>query len=213
MSKRKTAMMVLVGIAISLGAPNLVLAGNLEPTAPPASTMKTLDEIPPSWSQTLPASERFQLVLNNEAVLDKETGLVWARDANWIATNRPDIDSDGTAGDGRVTWEHANSYCRSYVIIGNRKGWRLPSIDELASLVDPSESYPALPSGYSSFFNNVQSSRYWSSTTYESGTDDAWDVRVNNGNVDGNVKSDFYYVWPVRGGSGPILVPHTPSSP
>jgi len=37
-----------------------------------------LDQIPPAWSQILPAADRFQRVMEgNEAVLDKETGLVW----------------------------------------------------------------------------------------------------------------------------------------
>src|SRR5208337_2627979 len=34
---------------------------------------------PPSWDQTLPANQRFVVLtnMNSEAVLDKETGLVW----------------------------------------------------------------------------------------------------------------------------------------
>jgi hypothetical protein len=35
----------------------------------------------PSWDQELPAAQRFIVLsnLNNEAVLDRETGLVWQR--------------------------------------------------------------------------------------------------------------------------------------
>lgn len=40
-------------------------------------TMKTLDQIPPTWSHTMPAAQRFEVVFDGEAVLDKETGLVW----------------------------------------------------------------------------------------------------------------------------------------
>lgn len=55
-----------IGEAIFL--PGLVSAGELE---------KTLDQIPPTWSQILSASERFELVMGGPAMLDKETGLVW----------------------------------------------------------------------------------------------------------------------------------------
>ena len=83
--KKKKLMVVLVifmaFIATALFLPNNLRCGSLEPTAPPGPTMKTLDEIPPTWSQILPASERFVLVMGDEAVLDKETGLVWAKNA------------------------------------------------------------------------------------------------------------------------------------
>ncbi len=55
-------------------------SGNLEPpgtavngSGEPAATTQTQ----PAWDQDLPANERFKLVLGGEAVLDKETGLVW----------------------------------------------------------------------------------------------------------------------------------------
>ena len=37
----------------------------------------TLDNIPPNWSKKIPGPERFTVVMDGEAVLDKETGLVW----------------------------------------------------------------------------------------------------------------------------------------
>ena len=173
------------------------IAGSLEPSAPPGPTMKTLDDIPPSWSQIIPASERFVLVLNAQAVLDKETGLVWAKNAN--------------LAQGGKTWEEAVAYCRN-IEIGNRKGWRLPTVEELATLVDPANSSPPLPTGHP--FDNVRSNFYWSSTTFESDTRFAWNVSMISGYVGtgGHYKTyDGFYVWPVRGGSGPALIAHTPS--
>ena len=87
MNKRQTTvlirMMALAFISIGLFLPGLIGAGDLQPPGPPTTgTMKTMDQIPPTWSQILPSSERFELVLGGEAVLDKETGLVWAKDAN-----------------------------------------------------------------------------------------------------------------------------------
>ena len=42
----------------------------------PISTMETLHQIPHAWSQVLPASKWFELVIGGKAVLNKETGFV-----------------------------------------------------------------------------------------------------------------------------------------
>ncbi len=175
----KTTLLIMIAL---LAITSIAHAGDLEPTAPPASTMKTLDEIPPTWSQTLsPASERFVIVLNKAAVLDKETGLVWAK----------------AGGGGQMTWGAAVNYCAD-LVIGNRKGWRLPTREELASLIDPSQSSPALPPGYSAFFDDVMTtSDYWSSTT---DTASAWGANFRFGYVDRYDKSYDAYVRAVRGG-------------
>ena len=101
--------------------------------------------IPPAWYQKLPAAERFQLVPDDAAVLDKETGLVWEKSPD--TTTR--------------TWATASAYAYSKTV-GGRKGWRLPTVEELASLVDPT-TIPVLPSGHP--FTNVRSGHYWSATT------------------------------------------------
>jgi hypothetical protein len=169
-------------IATALFLPGLVSAGDLEPDAAPGPTMKTLDEIPPTWSQKLPASERFELVLDDEAVLDKETGLVWAKNANIAAATK--------------TWQQAMSYCRN-ISIANRKGWRLPTAEELASLVDITQLFPALPIGHP--FDQVESLYYyWSSSTYAGDTLYAWYVGMCDGGVYYGGKGSVLYVWPVR---------------
>lgn len=129
---------------------------------------------------------------SDDVVLDKETGLVWARDANLL---------------GERAWTVAFGWCRQ-LIIGSRTGWRVPTVEELSSLVDPSQTDPALPSGHP--FKNVQFV-YWSSTTDEIYPGAAWEMHTDDGFVGPRSKSVWNYVWPVRGGSGPILVPHTPT--
>ncbi len=182
-TKAGALIVMILAVAVLFLIPTSVMAGNLEPSEAPGPTMKTLDEIPPSWHQILPADKRFVLAMNDEAVLDKETGLVWARNANLF---------------GEKSWHIAQSDCCN-VIIGGRKGWRIPTIDELTSLVDTTQSAPALPSGHP--FINVQSDGYWSGTSNVNDTDRGWSVLMNTGfATEYGVKTGLNYVWPVRGG-------------
>ena len=83
----------------------------------------------PSWDQQLPASTRF-IVLSNwggAAVLDRETGLVWEK--NPLHPQPPDT--------GMRSWLDAQDHCNN-LTVGNRKGWRLPTLQELASVVQAS---------------------------------------------------------------------------
>ena len=154
----------------------------------------------PAWAQKLVCTTtsncpRFIVLAdwNSEAVLDRETGLVWER-------------SPSTSP---LLWLNAQRHCnRSNT--GDRLGWRLPTLQELASLVDRTQPNPALPSGHPFQKENVQSSEfsfYWSATTL-AGTGNeplAWGVSFGIGFVDNVVnalKSDQAFVWCVRGGQG-----------
>ena len=142
----------------------------------------------PSWDQKLQCDTqatcpRF-IVLSNwssAAVLDRETGLVWEQSPD---TNIHD-------------WVGATFLCANNNV-GGRKGWRLPSINELASLIDPSAVNPFLPAGHP--FTNVQSSLYWSATTVANVASSAWRVSLNGGSVGANDKASLLHAWCVRGG-------------
>jgi hypothetical protein len=168
-----------------------VRGGPLDPTGSPAPTMKTLDDIPGSWSRKLPAnngapgpnppagcnSTRFTCVLDDLAVRDNETGLVWMR--NSLAFTATD-------------WVSARTICYSTATDG-RMGWRLPTIDELTSLVDTEAA--ALPTGHP--FENAQyTEQYWSLTSISA---NARTFRMDG--ISGNQpKASFFRVWCVRGG-------------
>jgi hypothetical protein len=147
-----------------------------------------------SWSQKIPAKQRFVVLkqFNCEAVLDKETQLVWVKSPG---------KSPGTDETDKLDWYNANFYCYG-LNFGGRGGFRLPTVEELRTLVDPNESDPALPPGHP--FDNVQSDLYWSSTTVigPDNTDFAWSVSMGDGNVDAVDKTVDGYVWCVRGGHG-----------
>lgn len=115
----------------------------------------------PAWDQKLPAATRFIVLTDwsSQAVLDRETGLVWEQASLVTAT----------------TWSNARIFCHSRGI-GDRRGWRLPSVYELASLVDlsvlPISSVLILPLGNP--FGSVQASGYWSATTNAEDPTHAW---------------------------------------
>lgn len=173
--------------------PAMLNAGSLEPSGPPAPTMRTLEEITPTWSKKLTCDvgncPRFQVLadFNNEAVLDKETGLVWEKSPS---TQTYD-------------WYHAIQNNCNDKVVNNRRGWRLPTREELQSLVvyDPLSTIQ-LPAGHP--FTNVQSDGYWSATTcVVNSAECAYNVWFDNGHIGGGSKTlALIYSWCVRGGQG-----------
>jgi hypothetical protein len=195
-----------------------VFAGDLEPSADPAPTMHSLEDIYNLIANigTAPVEKSGQTSTyatgddgdkeegiawptprftdnGDGTVTDNLTGLIWLQDA---FRNRDDMD-----------WAAALAYCNSLAADGSTLtdgsvagDWRLPNVKELQSLIDFSNYDPALPTGHP--FSNVQSSYYWSSTTSAYSTGYAWNVSMYYGSV-----SDYYkasnssnsYVWPVRG--------------
>jgi hypothetical protein len=178
---------IVMAIATMMLFPVIGIAGSLEPAATPAPTMKTLDQMPPTWSQRLQcdatACPRFELVFDGAAVLDKETGLVWEQspsitEAAWIAA----VDNCATKD------------------LGGRNGWHLPTVEQLASLMDTSVAGSLkLPAGH--LFTNVHPECYWTATTRASASNFAWSVCIGHGLVfNNNAKSEEENGWCVRGG-------------
>ena len=166
----------------------LMSPGGLEAANPTLEAIQSqISGLPPTWDKTLPAndtgdpcnSSRFTCVMGGKAVRDNETGLVWEQSP---ATSH--------------SWSGARGLCAGRTV-GGRKGWRLPSVHELASLVDPANSNPALPTGHP--FSNVQSDFYWSATAVADDPTAAWGVGFSNGVHFQAVKTITLFVWCVRG--------------
>ena len=88
--------------------------------------------------------------LGNGIVRDNVTGLEWVKDGNLMATRDPGFDTDGTSGDGAVTWQHALDYVAKLNnddYLGH-SDWRLPTIKELSTLVDSSRFNPSINTTY-----------------------------------------------------------------
>lgn len=147
----------------------------------------------PSWDQTLSASTRFIVLSNfgNAAVLDRETGLVWEQSPAAQLT----------------VWQDAVDHCIT-LDAGGRRGWRLPTIQELASVL--ASSGDPLPAGHPF---NILAAYYWSATTAINDADSAWISNLSSDPfiTDKLLKTakEFAFLngipilpWCVRGGQG-----------
>lgn len=147
----------------------------------------------PSWSQKLacdtPATcTRFHVLANwdSGAVLDRETGLVWSRAP--ISTPFRN-------------WAEAVNECPQ-LFTGRRRGWRLPTLAELQSLIEPVSPTLALPSGHP-FAVSASVLEFWSATTPAGRDDIAWGVDFRAGSLVLAAKgttSPGFGIWCVRGG-------------
>jgi hypothetical protein len=174
-----------VGIALLLTIVALAMsqAGPLEPSAPPGPTMKTLDEIPPTWSQILPTEQRYVVVMNEAAVLDKETGLVW----------------DRSPAEATRSWEVALGFCG---FKGGRGGFHLPTMAEGLSLGPLNGSEPFdFDCGDGNCVNLSSAARYWSSTGVPDGTQARWYSPAGRWALP-IATSESHHVMCVRGGPG-----------
>jgi len=185
MFSRKTAAAIALSCAFTL---SMVASGAKAQTTAAGPYYAT-----PSWDQTLPASTRFIVLtnFNSEAVLDRETGLVWEKTPSaslFVGDNPPDSFGGWAA-----------EYCIG-LNVGGRHGWRLPTIQELESLVDDTQM-PALPLGHP--FIGISGS-YWTSTLVNSGLAAGdhifFDFATPGGIGAGSPESAPEKVWCVRGG-------------
>ncbi|WCL49702.1 Lcl C-terminal domain-containing protein [Leptospira sp. GIMC2001] len=118
-------------------------------------------------------------------VKDVATGLTWRSCTNGLSGN-----NCGTGSLTTYTWENAISACSS--------PWRLPSINELKTIVDTAKtSNPTIESTV--FPGTITGSPYWSSTTYAINTTIAWYILFNTGSVSYNAKTNSYVVRCVTG--------------
>jgi len=129
----------------------------------------------------------------NGTIVDRLTGLMWTKNANLFGGKRgwqQSLDDMSTMNSADGTYGYTD--------------WRLPNKKELRSLCDYSTYSPALPAD--SPFTNVQSDRYWSSTTNAQNINDAWYVFISLGSLGRDDKIDkSYYAWPVRAGQCGLL--------
>ncbi len=131
---------------------------------------------------------------SGDVVTDNVTGLEWQDNETvqrpWLTQENYDAGNyNDTSG---IT---ATTYCSELELDG--RGWRLPTIEELETLVDDGKYNPSVTENV---FQHISSYRYWSSTTYADSTSHAWFVDFYNGFSSFDIKISGYYVRCVRGG-------------
>jgi hypothetical protein len=144
----------------------LACYGSTEASAGEQEKPADLSGVTQNRDNALPAAQRFVTLpaFANDAVLDKKTGLLWEKSPQTTSSR----------------WSVARRTCVEKRV-GGQTGWRLPSLEELASLVDYTIAPPslALPPGHP--FLSIQSSVYWSSTRPGDDPKGSWGVHFGLG--------------------------------
>jgi len=112
----------------------------------------------------------------NGTVTDTGTGLMWQKQDD--AKKR--------------TWIEAVDYCKG-LSLGGHKGWRLPEVKELQSILDMKRNPTADP-----VFTGTKAYGYWSATDYPTSYVEAYWIYFVDGGVNHNNKSDPQYAIYVR---------------
>jgi hypothetical protein len=117
-----------------------------------------------------------------QVVEDPTTRLTWQRQLPMTydgCTGLYERNPQGTKGDA-CSWEEAMGYCAQLALASG--GWRLPTKDELLSIVDTSRTDPSIDL---TAFPNTHSDAFWSTSPYVSpppgNLEGAWYIIFRNG--------------------------------
>jgi Protein of unknown function (DUF1566) len=114
-------------------------------------------------TQALPASH---YAIASGEVTDNYTGLVW---------QQAHASAEATLG-----WEGAGSYCGGLAL--NGKSWRVPSLNELASIVDDVPTGNVSPAvDHDAFPSTGANLQYWSASPYGTSTTEHWTINFEDG--------------------------------
>jgi hypothetical protein len=122
---------------------------------------------------------RYSFADNNATVIDYKTGLIWQQADDAL----------------KRVWGNASLYCAE-LVLGGYEDWRLPSVDELETIVDYARFRPAIDPVFSCL-----SDVYWSSSNGGQFSDAAWGIKFDYGSSGWFWKANYLYsVRCVRGG-------------
>ena len=122
-------------------------------------------------------AENHKLSEDGKTITDSDTGLMWA------VETLP-----------RMTQEAAFEAAKASTLSGY-SDWRVPTVQELQSIVDHSRSSPACDPKF-----QAQPDGYWTSTDCKFYPTYAWIVSFSTGGTGANYKTPDYFVRLVRSG-------------
>jgi hypothetical protein len=148
-------------------------------------------------------------------VKDNVTGLIWENKTDdgtihdkdntytWYDSNSATNGGfAGTPGDGTDTEDFIRALNSAH--FGGYSDWRLPTVNELSTIVNYSIPYPG-PTIGTGYFPNTAASWYWSSTTVVYDTHGALIVSFGSGGVSNSYKNGAGHVRAVRGEQSGVL--------
>jgi hypothetical protein len=131
-----------------------------------------------------PITDRF--TDNGDGMIsDKLMKVIWVKEPAVIGEKFQKI----------MTWDEAKEACEKLSYAGYNSGWRMPTVEELRSIVDYTRHEPAWDTNV---FAGKHDDWYWTSMECAWNKSAAWCVNSNNGNVNNNNKNNHNYVRPVR---------------
>lgn len=112
-----------------------------------------------------------------------------------VSDPRSGLQWSDTLGDSRLTFAQAEKACAD-LRLGGHADWRLPTVEELAGLIDYSRCEPAIDTA---LFPDTKTSWYWTASPVASHPDFAWIVYFNYGDVNDYHRDYLAWVRAVRG--------------
>ena len=121
----------------------------------------------------------------------------WKRSGNTVIDTKLGLEwQDDSRAETQINkWSSAKEYCKNLALV-DKRDWRLPSYDELLTIVDYDRYNCAI---VPSFENVTSLGYYWSSSPYVTTNKDAWAVNFKSGVTDNYYKINKNYVRCVRG--------------
>ena len=112
-------------------------------------------------NETMTTAKQTHFIYNKHVVKDITTGLVWQREVP----------------DGNFSLEEAKDYARE-LRLGGLTDWRVPTKEELESIVDRAKFNPAIDI---EVFPNTPSSHFWTCSPSAYSSHSAWIVNFSLG--------------------------------